>query len=74
MALFTKNSEALKTRKGSTHSVIKPSKSSLNRTITWPLIPVLALLFPVAVAHGLSAVQELSSRGEVMHMGSRGFH
>jgi len=50
MALFKKTQEALKTRKGSTHSVTKPSKSSLNRTITWPLIPALTLLFPFSVA------------------------
>jgi hypothetical protein len=50
MALYKKTPEALKTRKGSTHSVTKPSKSSLNCTITWPLIPALTLLFPVAVA------------------------
>jgi hypothetical protein len=50
MALFKKTPEALKTRAGSTHSVAKPRLSSLNRTITWPLIPALTLLFPVAVA------------------------
>lgn len=50
MALFKKTPEALKTREESTHSVAKPRLSSLNRTITWPLIPALTLLFPVAVA------------------------
>jgi len=37
-------------KEGTTHSEAKPRLSSLNRTITWPLVPALTLLLPVAVA------------------------
>ena len=43
-----------------------------------PAFHLISLLNPLAtgirIIHGLSAVQEISGWGEVMHMGSRGFH